>query len=260
MRDFLKAVYAYKRAYIFLKGNRLGSWLVWPALANLILFVGLGVGAWFTSGTIVDYFLSLWDVDLSEVWSGYVHLFLVFFARITTAFIYLKLYRYIMLILFAPILAIQAEKFQRVIYGGSEKFVFSSFIKEAKRGVVVSVRNLFMELAWTLGLLVLSFAVPILSPVFAVMIFVTESYYFGFSMLDYSWILARMSPKQSYSYIKSRRGLAVGNGMIFNLLLLVPLFGALFGPALALAAALLSLDDNAKAKSHTEVYERETIY
>ena len=75
-----------------------------------------------------------------------------------------------------------------------------------------------------------------------------ECYYLGFSMLDYSSERNKMSAQQSIIFISRHKGLAIGNGMVFYMMHLVPLIGWLFAPSYAVIAATLSLF-NAK-KSH----------
>jgi CysZ protein len=68
-----------------------------------------------------------------------------------------------------------------------------------------------------------------------------ECYYYGFSMLDYSCERHQLSPSQSIAYIGKHRGLAIGNGLIFYLMHLVPVLGWIFAPAYAVIAATISL-------------------
>ena len=68
-----------------------------------------------------------------------------------------------------------------------------------------------------------------------------ECYYYGFSMLDYSAERHKLSPAQSITFISNRTGLAIGNGMVFFLMHLVPIIGWILAPAYAVIAATLSL-------------------
>jgi CysZ protein len=60
-------------------------------------------------------------------------------------------------------------------------------------------------------------------------------------MLDYSCERHKLSPSQSIEYISKHKGLAIGNGMVFFLLHLVPFAGWLLAPAYAVVAATISL-------------------
>jgi CysZ protein len=68
-----------------------------------------------------------------------------------------------------------------------------------------------------------------------------ECYYYGFSMLDYSCERHQLSPAESIHFIGQRRGLAIGNGLVFYLMHFVPFVGWVLAPSYALIAATISL-------------------
>src|SRR4029079_14417731 len=76
------------------------------------------------------------------------------------------------------------------------------------------------------------------APVFALLI---ECYYYGFSMLDDSCERHNLSPAESINYVGAHKGLAIGNGIVFYLMHLVPVVGWIFAPAYAVVAATISL-------------------
>ena len=68
-----------------------------------------------------------------------------------------------------------------------------------------------------------------------------ESYYFGFSMLDYSCERNKLSTSQSIAFIGRHKGLAIGNGLVFYLMHLVVFVGWILAPSYSVIAATLSL-------------------
>ncbi len=50
-----------------------------------------------------------------------------------------------------------------------------------------------------------------------------------------------MNTQQSIEFISRHKGLAIGNGMVFYIMHLVPVIGWLFAPSYAVIAATLSL-------------------
>jgi CysZ protein len=72
------------------------------------------------------------------------------------------------------------------------------------------------------------------------MLFV-ECYYYGFSMLDYSFERHKLSPSESIEYITKHKGLAIGNGIMFYFMHLLPFVGWILAPAYAVVAATISL-------------------
>ena len=62
-------------------------------------------------------------------------------------------------------------------------------------------------------------------------------------MLDYSCERQKLSPSQSIEFISKRKGLAIGNGLVFYLMHTVVIIGWILAPAYAVIAATLSLYD-----------------
>ena len=60
-------------------------------------------------------------------------------------------------------------------------------------------------------------------------------------MLDYSCERHKLSPSASIEYIGKRRGLAIGNGLVFYLMHGLPIIGWILAPAYAVVAATISL-------------------
>jgi CysZ protein len=60
-------------------------------------------------------------------------------------------------------------------------------------------------------------------------------------MLDYSFERQKLSPAESIRYVSNHKGLAVGNGLVFYLMHVLPVIGWVLAPAYAVIAATLSL-------------------
>jgi CysZ protein len=108
------------------------------------------------------------------------------------------------------------------------------------RGIRIAIRNTLWQTVYTFSILIISL-IPVVgwvTPVFALLI---ECYYYGFSMLDYSCERNKLSVSQSINFIGGRKGLAIGNGLLFYLMHLVPIVGWIFAPAYAVVAATLSM-------------------
>jgi CysZ protein len=60
-------------------------------------------------------------------------------------------------------------------------------------------------------------------------------------MLDYSMERHKKSTSESIYFIGNHKGLAIGNGMVFYLMHIIPVIGWIFAPAYAVIAATLSL-------------------
>lgn len=171
---------------------------------------------------------------------NFVFAFATFIFWLVLVLLYFALFKYIWLIVGSPVFAYLSEKTESIIENRSFPFSFSKLIKDIGRSIVVSFRNMLWQTVYVLSLLILSF-VPVagwITPVIALFI---EAYYYGFAMLYYSSERRGLSSQQSFHFIGSHRGLAVGNGFIFYSLHLVPIIGWIFAPAYAVIAATVSM-------------------
>ena len=113
-------------------------------------------------------------------------------------------------------------------------------MKDIIRGIAIALRNSLWQTVYLISILILSL-IPLIgwvTPVFALLI---ECYYYGFSMLDYSCERHKLTAAESIHFIGNRKGLAIGNGLLFYLMHLVPFVGWIFAPSYAVIAATLSM-------------------
>jgi CysZ protein len=96
------------------------------------------------------------------------------------------------------------------------------------------------QTVYCVSILLLSL-IPLVGWITPLISFFIECYYYGFSMLDYSCERHQMSPSASIEFIGKRRGLAIGNGMVFYLMHCLPILGWILAPAYAVVAATISL-------------------
>ena len=72
------------------------------------------------------------------------------------------------------------------------------------------------------------------------LIFGVQSYFFGFSMMDYNNERRQRSIRESSHFVWRHKGLAVANGALFHTLLMIPILGLLIAPAYSVIAACLA--------------------
>jgi CysZ protein len=162
-----------------------------------------------------------------------VHLVLVFF--------YFSLFKYLFLIIGSPLFAYLSEQTDALINGKEYQFrLDTQLLKDIRRGARVALRNSLWQTVYTVSVLILSF-IPLVGWISPVICTFVECYYYGFSMLDYSCSRHQLSPAASNAYISQHRGLAIGNGIIFYGMHLIPVVGWVLAPAYAVIAATISL-------------------
>jgi CysZ protein len=230
----------YYQALTFIESNGLWKYIVIPAIINLLLFVGASVFVWQSTDFLSSWLIDITGVDsISGTTGNVLEWILAALVKIISFFMYFKLYRYTILLLSAPALALLAEKTQEILTGISHPFRAGQLLKDIMRGLGITLKNLIKELAFTIPLYLLAL-IPIITPFASLLILLIESYFVGFSMIDYRNEYRRLSARESNRIIKQHRGLAIGNGLAFNLLLLVPILGVLFAPPLGAVAAGLA--------------------
>lgn len=139
-------------------------------------------------------------------------------------------FKYIILILVSPIMSLVSERIEhkisdQAVDGGGFNFAAIA------RGIRLSLSNIFRELGLTLFLLVMSLF-PLVGIISAPAIFIVQAYYAGFGNMDYT-MERYFNISQSRSFVSRNKGIAIGNGIGYVLLLMIPIVGLFFAPTLA---------------------------
>lgn len=219
--QFGKSIRLQGKAFRFLFANRMG----WTLLAPLAIFViMISVGVWsigelttyfaecvidddfFLSKTVVTIIIQILFFVVFGIWGGYI-----------------------VVIVMSPFLAYVSEKTEIIITGKEIPFNLIQFIKDVFRGIVLAIRNFFMEIVLQILVFLCAF-VPLLGPLFSIglgpiVLFCISSYYYGFSFVDYTNERRKLTVHQSVNYVKSNKGMTIGHGFLFAIVLYIPLIG-----------------------------------
>lgn len=245
LKEIVIAIQAYRKAHIFIGKHRLWKWILIPGLVYMILFsIGLYF-FWISADSAVSHLSQLIGIDR---WLHHQHsaalsfLFVMggIMVRIIMMFFYFSLFKYLFLILGSPVFSYLSEKTESIIEGREFVFDRSVYFRDIRRGIALAVRNCLWQTVYTVSILLLSF-IPVVGWITPVISWLVECYYYGFSMLDYSCERHNLSPSASIGFISQRRGLAIGNGLVFYLMHFVPFVGWVLAPSYALVAATISL-------------------
>lgn len=152
-----------------------------------------------------------------------------------------QFYQLLSLIFLAPLFSYLSEKVQEVLSGIKTPFSILKFAKDSLRGVQLAIVNVFYQCVWVGGLYAAALVVPILIPFLPLALFLVGAYFYGFAMIDYRNEFFGLSPKESRTTVKQLKWFALGNGVAFQVVLMVPLVGTLFAPSVALVAAALGV-------------------
>jgi CysZ protein len=244
IKDIVKGINDYFRAFSLMGKLKLWKYVVLTGLLSLI-FGGLLI---FLSIAMINIFSStiigIYPFDFGK---DYVISIAKFISGISTAILGLMLYKYIVFIIFVPFLGPISEKIEEHLTGvksGYSVFNIPRLIKDVLRGLRISIRLVYKELIWVILLFILSFF-PLFSPFVPIVAFIVEAFYGGYGNFD--WALERYyNVKERVAFIRYNKGLTLGNGIPFTLMLSIPVIGFFLAPALSVAAATISVVERIK--------------
>jgi CysZ protein len=241
LKEIVIAIQSFSEAHRFIEKNKLLKWIIIPGIIYTILFI---TGMYFfvqSSNDAVTWLsgqlrIEGWLQQERSPWLSYFFVMAGIMLRLILLFFYFSLFKYLILIIGAPVFAYLSEKTESIIEGKDYSFNWAELRKDTYRGIRLALRNAAWQTVYTFSLLLLSLF-PLVGWVTPIIALFVECYYYGFSMFDYSFARNKFSPSQSIQFIGRHRGLAIGNGLLFFLLHIV----IIFAPAYAVVAATLSV-------------------
>ncbi len=245
LKEIITSIQAYFHTHRFIIRHRLWKWILIPGLIYAILF-GLGIYLfWISSSSAIEFMLlktgvKEWMQKMQNSWLSFLLIFGQIILHLVLMLFYFSLFKYLFLIVGSPLFAYLSEKTEAIIEGKDFPFNGKQLLKDIVRGIRLALRNMLWQTVYIIAILILSF-IPLLGWVTPLIALIVECYYLGFSMLDYSCERNKLSTSQSIAFIGRHKGLAIGNGMVFFLMHLIPILGWILAPSYAVIAATISL-------------------
>tara|TARA_B100000787_G_scaffold71298_1_gene52406 strand:+ start:6626 stop:7363 length:738 start_codon:yes stop_codon:yes gene_type:complete len=232
IQNIFKGIKAYAGTFKLISSLGLWKYFAIPVLISLVTASLIGVSAWVWSDNIANGIDTLWVWEwgaqgfhtVAEVIGGIV--ILVFG---------LILYKHIVMALSAPFMSPVSSSIERHFLGQQHAHRDTSNASQLWRGIRINVRNLSMELLITIPLLILSL-VPVLNIITTVLIFLLQAYYAGFGNMDYT-LERHYGYRESVQFVKKNKGVAIGNGIIFIIMLVIPVIGVILVLPLSVTAS-----------------------
>jgi CysZ protein len=249
---FWKGVKSYRQAFTFLLKNKLFYFFLFPIAFNfLIYFLGLSLLNEFRLLT-TQYFESFFEsFGASEDWwilflNKFFSISIWLISKVFFFYIFSLFGGYLTIIFLSPVFTYLSEKTASIQKGRIYNFKFTQFIKDIFRAIIISARNILVQLVMVFLLFLIGF-VPVIGwgiSIFGNLLIV--SYFYGFSFLDYTNERHQLSIKESVKIVRRKKGLAIGLGLVFYLCFFIPLLGGLISSFLAIisvVAATISLEE-----------------
>jgi CysZ protein len=236
----------YSEAHRMVIKYRLWPYVLMPAIINLGMMLLLVFVGWHYIGLLSEWIFKV--TGLASEPAGFFKYLLIGFKYLIKLifylalfFIYSSVYRYIVLAIVSPALAILSEKTDKIITGINYPFRLGQFLKDVWRGIRIVMRNIFVELGITILLFFIGM-LPVIGWITPVVMFFVTCYYYGFSMIDYSNERAKLSIRESVRFVRKNRGMAVANGMVFYFIFFfIPVVGFMVAPAYSVIAATIAV-------------------
>ncbi|MBS1732518.1 MAG: EI24 domain-containing protein [Bacteroidetes bacterium] len=245
LKEIIIAIQSYGQAHRFIARHRLWKWILIPGLIYTILFVVGIYFFWISSNSAIEFLLlktgvKNWLDRMHDSWLNWFFIMGQVILRLVLLLFYFSLFKYLFLIIGSPVFAYLSEKTESIIEEKEFPFSFRQLLIDMVRATRIALRNMLWQTVYVISILILSL-IPLIGWATPVLSLFTECYYFGFSMLDYSSERNKLSAPQSIEFIGRHKGLAIGNGMVFYIMHLIPIVGWVLAPSYAVIAATLSL-------------------
>ena len=233
IQNIFKGLNAYTTATRLITKLKLWKFFAIPIIISLVTASIIGFSAYGFSDNIGHWIAKVWPWEWGAAAFETVANFL---GGILILAIGLVLYKHIVMALSAPFMSPVSEKIEAHLQSQQHQHRDTSFMEQLWRGIRINLRNLVMELVLTIPIFLLGFIPLIGSIASPILLFLMQSYYAGFGNMDYT-LERHFDYQKSISFVKNNRGYAIGNGMVFMGLLLIPVIGIILVLPLSVTAA-----------------------
>lgn len=229
-------------SFKFIHQNKLYHFFLIPAILSGILFIGGIVGLYYLTVPFSAYLLELLSFSFLPAWlAGIIEFLIGFLLRFIAIGFLLSIFRYIILILLSPALAYVAQKTEKIKTGNDTPFSVKQFLSDLWRAFLLAISNGFKQIILVILFSLLGF-IPVVGWICPFIIIAIEAYYLGFSLLDYTLEQKKYKAKDTRLFIRKNKTLSIVIGLFFYSLLLIPIFGWMFGPIICVVAGNLAIN------------------
>lgn len=225
---------AYISAFKTIKEYSLWKYVILSGFISVLVGFILFYSIWHSADNVGDWIGGFYKWDFGK---SFVDKVVDYFAGGIMVVLALLVYKYVIMVIVSPFMSLMSEAIERKANGNdsSPAFSLSTFISDLLRGLRIAIGNLIKELFLTIGIFIIGLF-PLFTIATPVLLYLVQSYYAGFGNIDY-YLERHASVSESKRFVSRHKGLAIGNGAVFMLLLLIPVAGLFLAPALGTVAA-----------------------
>ncbi|MFL1010665.1 EI24 domain-containing protein [Flavisericum labens] len=247
IKNIVSGIKAYFGAFSLISKLKLWKYFAIPMLISFVTAIVIFGSAYGLSDNVGRFISKIWIWDWGKETFSTISNFI---GGLIIIVIGLILFKHIIMALSAPFMSPVSEKIEAHFSGNvPHSHRNTTFMQQLWRGIKINGRNLIMELLLTIPILFLKF-IPVINIFSTILLFLVQAYYAGFGNMDYT-LERHFQYKQSVQFVRKHRGLAIGNGIIFMLCLLVPIIGVILVLPLSVTAASVKTVDALNLKPTT---------
>ncbi len=240
IKGIIQGIKAYFEAYEILSRLKLWKYFAIPMLLCLFLFFIIGILSYFLSEYIGNFIANFW---LASFWpwdhgKDTIHNISNILSALILIIIGFIAFKQIVMALSAPFVGPISKIIEDDFKGVVSEKENSSSLKLLLRGVRIALRNFVRELCLTIPILLLGLF-PIVGLFSTVLLFLLQSYFAGFGNMD-STLERHYSYKKSIVFVRRNKGVAIGNGIVFMIFLLIPFLGVILVLPFSVTAATIT--------------------
>lgn len=252
LRDFIISIQAYFKAHELIKRHKLWKWIVVPGIVYAFLFAFSMYFFSKSANSVIEWLtletgLEKWLNTLDQSWIGFLFTIGGIIIWILMMLLYFSLFKYIWLILGAPIFSFLSQRTISILENTPMPHTPQDYVEQITDGIKKAIRNTLWQTIYIIAILFISL-LPLLGWVTPLLAGFVECYFYGFSMLNYSFEKYNSSNFNSSTFINRHRGLAIGNGMVFYMMHGIIFIGWIFAPFYAVIAATITMHEVQKHK------------
>lgn len=253
--EFWLGIRCYYDAALFIAKHRLWLYFIVPA--------ALSVGLYFLG----SYYNQVAE-DIPVVAGDMRELMMVLLEKYVFKLLYYLFHestKYMVVMLLSPVLAMLSEKVEELLTGNTYPFVWKFYFNDVKRGIRISVTSLVQEYMYFIIWLIIAFFIPPLQYITPAIALIIGFYFYGFGFMDYINERRRLDISQSVFFSRRHLGLALGLGIVYSFMFMIPYAGVVISPVLAITGATLAmagivdLSDNRYAKRRKDTSTGTTV-
>ena len=218
--NLIDGLKAYLEAYEVISRLKLWRFFLIPMLISVLIFLNIVLVSISFSDEIGLYISSFWSWDFGKETINTVSMIL---GGIILISIGLIVFKHLVMILSAPFMGPISKKIEDDFTGVTSQTQVSSPLTLMFRSIKISSRNLFRELLLSIPILILGL-IPFIGFFSLFLLFLMQAYFAGFGNMDYT-LERHFSYQKSIQFVKANKGIAIGNGLVFILFLLIPFVG-----------------------------------